>query len=148
MCKLTGTLERHHCYNRLSWMKTVWYLWQPRKSKYWVKTNHIAKDTFAPQHFFVFDSYCLRRMEEVQAPSTHSWPVTDFTFLATGILLSASFKCGSDAATYRGILLMGNTYRTKKTLGDRTFENVAPKVWNQLPLEIRQCQSLNAFKFY
>ena len=39
-----------------------------------------------------------------------------------------------------------NAYRTKKTLGDRAFENVAPKVWNRLPLEIRQCQSLNTFK--
>ena len=48
--------------------------------------------------------------------------------------------------SYRGILLMDNTYRTKKTLGDRAFENTAPKVWNRLPLEIRQCQSLNIFK--
>ena len=32
------------------------------------------------------------------------------------------------------------------TLGDRAFENVVPKVWNRLPLEIRQCQSLNTFK--
>ena len=39
-----------------------------------------------------------------------------------------------------------NAYRTKKTLGDMAFENVAPKVWNRLPLEIRQCQSLNPFK--
>ena len=30
--------------------------------------------------------------------------------------------------------------------GDRAFENVAPKVWNRLPLEVRQCQSLNTFK--
>ena len=48
--------------------------------------------------------------------------------------------------SYRGILLMDNTYRTKKTLGDRAFENAVPKVWNRLPLEIRQCQSLNTFK--
>ena len=48
--------------------------------------------------------------------------------------------------SYRGILLMDNTYRRKKTLGDRAFENVAPKVWNRLPLEIRQCHSLNTFK--
>ena len=48
--------------------------------------------------------------------------------------------------SYRGILLMDNSYRTKKTLGDRAFENVAPKVWNKLPLEIRKCQSLNTFK--
>ena len=40
--------------------------------------------------------------------------------------------------SYRGILLMDNTYRTKETLGDRASENVAPKVWNRLPLEIRQ----------
>ena len=39
-----------------------------------------------------------------------------------------------------------NAYRTKKTLGDRAFKNVAPKEWNRLPLEIRQCQSLNTFK--
>ena len=32
-----------------------------------------------------------------------------------------------------------NACRTKKTLGDRAFENVAPKVWKRLPLEIRQC---------
>ena len=31
--------------------------------------------------------------------------------------------------SYRGILLMDNTYTTKKTLRDRTFENV---VWNRL----------------
>ena len=42
-------------------------------------------------------------------------------------------------ANYRGILLMDNSYRTKKTLGDRAFENV-------VPLEIRKCQSLNTFK--
>ena len=36
-----------------------------------------------------------------------------------------------------------NAYRTKKTLGDWAFENVAPKVWNRLRLEIRQ---LNTFK--
>ncbi|CAH3161915.1 unnamed protein product, partial [Porites evermanni] len=41
--------------------------------------------------------------------------------------------------SYQGILLMDNTYRTKKTLGDKAFENAAPKVWNRLPLEIRQC---------
>ena len=45
-----------------------------------------------------------------------------------------------------GLLLMDNTYGTKQTLGDRAFENVVPKVWNHLPLEIRECQSLNTFK--
>ena len=48
--------------------------------------------------------------------------------------------------SHRAILLLDNTYRTKKTLGGRAFENVVPKVWNRLPLEIRQCQSLNTFK--
>ena len=48
--------------------------------------------------------------------------------------------------SYQSILLMDNTKRTKKTLADRAFGNVAPKVWNRLPLEIRQCQSLNTFK--
>ena len=35
--------------------------------------------------------------------------------------------------SYRSILLMDNSCRTKKTLGDRAFENAAPKVWNRLP---------------
>ena len=55
---------------------------------------------------------------------------------------SSRYQLRSD----RGILLMDNTYRTKKTLGHRAFENTAPKVWDRLPLEIRQCQSLNIFK--
>ena len=32
-----------------------------------------------------------------------------------------------------------NAYRTKKALGDKAIEHVALKVWNRLPLEIRQC---------
>ena len=38
--------------------------------------------------------------------------------------------------SYRGILLMDNTYRTKKTLGDRAFSNAAPKVFSifQFPI--------------
>ncbi|CAH3177567.1 unnamed protein product, partial [Porites evermanni] len=39
------------------------------------------------------------------------------------IAKSSRYQLGS----YRGILLMDNTYRTKKTLGDRAFENAAPK---------------------
>ncbi|CAH3149260.1 unnamed protein product, partial [Porites lobata] len=38
-------------------------------------------------------------------------------------MLSSRYQLRS----YRGILLMDNTYRTKKTLGDRAFENAAPK---------------------
>ena len=33
-----------------------------------------------------------------------------------------------------------------KTYGDRSFSIVAPVQWNKLPLEIRSCQTVNAFK--
>ena len=66
--------------------------------------------------------------------------------VAPQYLLEIKVSSRYQLRSYRGILLMDNTYMTKKTLGDRAFENVAPKVWNRLPLEIRQCQSLNTFK--
>ena len=33
-----------------------------------------------------------------------------------------------------------------KTLGDRAFVAAAPKLWNDLPLEIRMAQSVDTFK--
>ena len=32
------------------------------------------------------------------------------------------------------------------TLGARSFSAAAPKLWNKLPLELRQATSLNSFK--
>ena len=34
----------------------------------------------------------------------------------------------------------------KKSYGDRAFKNAAPRVWNSLPLQIRQCTTLSSFK--
>ena len=33
-----------------------------------------------------------------------------------------------------------------KSYGDRTFAKAAPLLWNQLPLQIRETDSLDAFK--
>ena len=33
-----------------------------------------------------------------------------------------------------------------KSAGDRSFQTVAPRLWNALPRELRDCQSLNLFK--
>ena len=38
----------------------------------------------------------------------------------------------------------GNT--NKKTMGFRSFVNSAPKLWNELPLSLRECDSGAAFK--
>ena len=35
-----------------------------------------------------------------------------------------------------GILLASPTFRTKATLGDRSFQVAAPKLWNALPREL------------
>ena len=34
----------------------------------------------------------------------------------------------------------------KKSYGDRAFKNAAPKLWNTMPLDIRQCESFYSFK--
>ena len=36
--------------------------------------------------------------------------------------------------------------RTTRTLGDKSFSAAAPRLWNSLPLRIRQCTSIATFK--
>ena len=43
-------------------------------------------------------------------------------------------------------LLVRANARCLPTLGDRTFQSAAPKLWNSLPAEIRNIQSLTSFK--
>ena len=38
------------------------------------------------------------------------------------------------------------TVRTLPTLGDRAFACAAPRLWNGLPLELREEQSIEIFK--
>ena len=45
-----------------------------------------------------------------------------------------------------GILLASPTFRTKVTLGDRSFQLAAPKLWNALLRELRDIPNLHAFK--
>ncbi len=33
-----------------------------------------------------------------------------------------------------------------KTLGDRSFAHAAPQLWNSLPLNVRNCDNISAFK--
>ena len=43
-------------------------------------------------------------------------------------------------------MLLNVPRTTCKTFGDRSFAVSAPKLWNELPLALRQCQSLVTFK--
>ena len=45
-----------------------------------------------------------------------------------------------------GILLSQHTFKSYKTLGDRSFVVAAPKLWNALPSSIRSASSLVLFK--
>ena len=45
-----------------------------------------------------------------------------------------------------GILLNFPTCKSFTTLGDRSFYMAAPKLWNDLPLFIRNISSVNSFK--
>ena len=44
------------------------------------------------------------------------------------------------------LLLKLPQLKTKVTLGDRAFSCAAPKLWNSLPIAIRQSQSVAVFK--
>ena len=44
------------------------------------------------------------------------------------------------------ILLSHPNFKTLTTLGDRAFVALAPKLWNDLPLEIRKAKSVDTFK--
>ena len=45
-----------------------------------------------------------------------------------------------------GLLLATPTYRSRVTLGDRSFQVAAPALWNVLPREIRSFTGLGIFK--
>ena len=45
-----------------------------------------------------------------------------------------------------GLLLEPPSFRTGATLGDRSFQVAAPKLWNALPHEIRSIANINTFK--
>ena len=45
------------------------------------------------------------------------------------------------------ILLASSTFRTKITLGDRSFQVAAPKSWYALPRELRDIPSLHTFTY-
>ena len=44
------------------------------------------------------------------------------------------------------LLLQIPSIKTKITIGDRAFACAAPKLWNNLPLEVRKSSSVNIFK--
>ena len=45
-----------------------------------------------------------------------------------------------------GFCLASSTFRTKVTLGDRSFQVAAPKLWYALPRELRDIPNLHTFK--
>ena len=45
-----------------------------------------------------------------------------------------------------GLLLATPTYRSRVTLGDRSFQVAAPALWNVFPREIRSVTDLGIFK--
>ena len=47
---------------------------------------------------------------------------------------------------HKGIFLNPASGKCKKTLGDRAFQSAAPKLWNALPVEIRNEQCIVKFK--
>ena len=61
-------------------------------------------------------------------------------------LLTVSKPSRYNLRNHMGTLLTPASVKFKVTLGDRAFKSSAPKLWNSLPLSIRNIQSLNKFK--
>ena len=55
-------------------------------------------------------------------------------------------RSSSDISSSDGLLLVTPTYRSRVTLGDRSFQVAAPALWNVLPREIRSITDLGIFK--
>ena len=62
------------------------------------------------------------------------------------LVLSAFHRCKYSLRSYSGLLLQPITLKTKKTLGDRSFSVAATKLWNSLPIDIRQEDNFIKFK--
>ena len=61
-------------------------------------------------------------------------------------LLTVSKPSRYNLRNHMGTLLTPASVKFKVTLGDRAFKSSPPKLWNSLPLAIRNIQSLNKFK--
>ena len=55
-------------------------------------------------------------------------------------------SAGTAGRSNNKMLLSTLNFRTLPTLGDRAFAAAAPKLWNTIPLSIRQEQNLEHFK--
>ena len=61
-------------------------------------------------------------------------------------LVSLKLQGAYNLRSSGGILLASPTFRTKVTLGDRSFQVAAPKLWNVLPRKLRDIPNLHTFK--
>ena len=55
-------------------------------------------------------------------------------------------SCYNLRSSCETLLLKQPSFKSKVTLGDRSFTCAAPKLWNALPLEVRDSKSLDIFK--
>ena len=51
-------------------------------------------------------------------------------------------------ANYNHLIYLTEPGRVYTHYGERSFQKVGPKLWNELPLEIKNCMSLDSFKVY
>ena len=56
--------------------------------------------------------------------------------------LQGAYNLRSSGGNFLAVLI----FRTKVTLGDRSFQVAAPKLWNALPHELCYIRNLHAFK--
>ena len=68
-----------------------------------------------------------------------------FYGIAPSLIVSLKSQGTYNLRSLGGILLASSTFRTKVTLGDRSFQVAAPKLWNALPRELRDIPNLHTF---
>ena len=61
-------------------------------------------------------------------------------------LIEVKEKSSYNLTSNDELLLAPPTFKSKKTLGDRTFQLASPTLWNKLPSALRMETSLKPFK--
>jgi len=80
--------------------------------------------------------------------SPSGFPVLDWSGTAPGYL-AEDWQLVADVSARRLRSAVTATYVTRRTsniFGDRCFAAAGPRLWNSLPINLRQCHSLEQFK--
>ena len=119
------------------------FLWWPNGELHstpeeYKMTVHVFRDTSSPS----CACFCLlRTLEDNKDKAIHG-----IAPLYIQDLVQVKSEDAYNLRSSRAVLLDAPSIRTKVTLGDRSFQVAAPKLWNSLPSQLRLINNIDIFK--